>query len=59
MYLVVGGVIGWTSAGLLDNAEVLVKGDSAWREVPGCLPVGAISSFSGVNLNSKVYFLGK
>ena len=43
----------------LDNAEVLVKGDSAWREVTARLPVGPVSSFSGVNLNNKVYLIGK
>ena len=57
MYLVAGGVSGFSSR--LDNAEVLVKGDSAWREVTARLPVGTVSSFSGVNLNNKVYLIGK
>ena len=55
MFLVAGGFGG----GFLDNAEVWVKGDSAWREVTARLPVGAVSSLSGVNLNNKVYFIGK
>ena len=57
MYLVAGGVSG--PASRFDNAEVLVKGDSAWREVTARLPVGAVSWFSGVNLNNKVYLIGK
>ena len=57
MYLVAGGTAGFSST--FDNAEVLVKGDSAWREVTARLPVGAVSSFSGINLNNKVYLIGK
>ena len=56
MYLVAGGVSGASSR--FDNAEVLVKGDSAWREVTARLPLGAVSSPSGVNLNNKVYLIG-
>ena len=53
---------GLSDAGRLDNAELLIvydKGGSAWREVNARLPVGAVSSFSGVNLNNKVYLIGK
>ena len=57
MYLVAGGTAGFSST--FDNAEVLVKGDSAWREITARLPVGAASRISGVNLNNKVYLIGK
>ena len=53
---------GLSDGGRLDNAELLIvydKGGSAWREVNARLPVGAVSSFSGVNLNNKVYLIGK
>ena len=56
VYLVAGGLSG--AASRFDNAEVLVKGAPAWREVTARLPVGAVSSFSGVNLNNKVYLIG-
>ena len=50
---------GLSDGGRLDNAELLIKGGSAWREVNARLPVGAVSWFSGVNLNNKVYLIGK
>ena len=50
---------GLSDGGRLDNAELLIKGGSAWREVTARLPVGAVSWFSGVNLNNKVYLIGK
>ena len=59
MYLVAGGVSGNEPSSRFDNAEVLAKGDSAWREVTARLLVGPLSSFSGVNLNNKVYLIGK
>ena len=56
MYLVAGGVSGfWTR---FDNAEVLVKGDTTWRELTARIPVGSVSRFSGININNKVYFIG-
>ena len=58
MYLVAGGVSGHELSSRFDNAEVLGKGDSAWREVTARLLVGPVSSFSGVNLNNKVYLIG-
>ena len=57
MYLVAGGLS--ESLSRLDNAEVLVKGVAAWREVTARLPIGAVSQLSGVNLNNKLYLIGK
>ena len=57
VYLVAGGVSGFSSR--FDSAEVLVKGDTTWREITAPLPVGTVSSFSGVNINNKVFFIGK
>ena len=51
-----GGVSGFSSR--FDNAEVLVKGDTTWREITARLPVGSVNGFSGVNINNKVYFIG-
>ena len=56
VYLVAGGVSGFWSR--LDSAEVLVKGDTTWRELNARLSVGSVSRFSGVNINNKVYFIG-
>ena len=42
-----------------NTAEILVRGAPSWVNITATIPTGPLTYFSGINLNDKVYFLGK
>ena len=42
-----------------NTAEILIQGADSWVNISDPIPMGPLNYFTGVNLNDKVYFLGK
>ena len=57
VYIVAGG--SGPNGTRYNTAEILVRGAPSWVNISATIPMGPINYFSGINLNGKVYFLGK
>ena len=57
VYIVAGG--SGPNGTRYNTAEILVRGAPSWVNITATIPMGPLNYFSGINLNGKVYFLGK
>ena len=57
VYIVAGG--SGPNGTRYNTAEILVRGALSWVNITATIPMGPLNYFSGINLNGKVYFLGK